>query len=119
MADCEKCGGPIWDNTAKAAGGNWKGPLLKCKDESCGWKKWPPKGQGGGNGGGNAKPRITTPLGPLYLDCMKIAAGSVKSVIGEKATPQDIIAATATLFIGATNTGAPLRATPNPAEGNA
>lgn len=117
--DCPKCGGPVYDNRHDKK--NPKAPDFKCKDRNdCGWSKWEDRGRNGGgnrgggnrsngNGGGNrtAGPsRPQRPLGPLYYQCMKVAQKTVADIIGESATAADIIAATATLFIGAHQTGA-------------
>lgn len=130
--DCPTCGGPVWNNAQKnvqrAAEGKKPLPLWACKDkDGCGWVKWPPKGSGantgGGSGNGNrgqvapngAGPRNSRPLGPLYFTAMKIAKATLDAHMGKGAyTAADLHAATATLFIGATNTGAPLTAPPKP-----
>lgn len=114
---CEKCGSDVWDNTQKnqqrVANGQKPFPQFKCRDQSCGWVKWPPKNQGGGAqaqsgaNGGTAGDRARRPLGPLYFECMKVAVATVKKW-QPNASPADVVAATATLFIGATNTGAPV-----------
>jgi hypothetical protein len=112
--DCPKCGGPMWDNrqTKKSP----KQPDYKCKDrQNCDGVIWPPKGQNGAagagksaNGAGNGT-RPTGPLAPVYADCLDIASRAVKHYVGDKATAADIIAAAATIFIGATNTGRPVK----------
>ena len=96
----------MWDNRQTKK--NPKQPDYKCKDkEGCGKGVWEDaKKTGGGNGSAPATGK--RPLGRLYFECLKIAAASVKNVIGDKATPEDIIAATATIFIAASQTGAPL-----------
>lgn len=125
--DCPKCGGEAWNNAQKnqqrVGEGKKPLPLFACKDkDGCGWVKWPPRGQngGGGNAGksagqgnGAGSVRSTRPLGPLYFQCVKIAAATLKQHV-PNATPADIVAAAATVFIGATNTGAPLVETPKP-----
>ena len=47
---CEICDGETWDNRQKKLDGTIspKAPDFKCKDDQCGWVKWPPKGTGGG-----------------------------------------------------------------------
>lgn len=121
--ECPKCGGPMWDNrqTKKSP----KMPDYKCKDrENCDGVIWPPrnKGNGGGNaqarsgaGGGNSAgtQRVSRPLGPLYYECLGVTVKSLKKLVPD-AKPEDIIAATATLFIGATNTGFPILEAPKP-----
>ncbi len=116
--ECGACGSEnLYDNREKVAGG-WRGPLWKCKD--CDWVKWPPKNQRSGGGGqqrqgggqrgnGGGTPKNSRPLGPLYYDCLKVAKACVEKQL-KTATPADIIAATATLFIAATRDGTPLDA---------
>ena len=61
--ECLKCGGPVWDNRAKKASGEFsaKGPDFACKDkDGCGWVQWPPKNKG--SGGLPATAAIPTPL---------------------------------------------------------
>ena len=128
MNQCPKCGGEIWSNAHKneqrANEGKRPLPLFACKDkDGCGWIKWPPKGQQSGGAGsrghsasaGNAGagPKHSRPLGPLYNECARIAAAVVKLHV-PNATPTDVVAATATLFIAAANTGAPMIAPPKP-----
>lgn len=109
--DCERCGNECYDNTQKnalrAQQGQKPFPLYKCKDSNCGWVKWPPRQQGGGNGRNAPSVRATRPLGPLYHECARIASATIKKHV-PNATPADIVAGIATLFIGATSTGAPL-----------
>jgi hypothetical protein len=112
---CPNCGGPVWDNAEKVAKG-WKGPLMKCRDDQCGWIVWPPK----------PKPAPTRPLsGPTqpvprtarwtwpelsatYYQSLLIAR---KQVIGLATaakidyTMADILAAAATVFIAASRDG--------------
>lgn len=118
--NCETCGGPTWNNAQKNVQRVNEGkkplPLWVCKDkEGCGWVKWAPKGANGGgsqaqratggNGAGTARP--VRPLGPLYYECVRIAEATIRKLVPE-ATGADIIAGAATLFIGASNSGAPL-----------
>lgn len=101
----------MWDNRQTKK--NPKQPDYKCKDkDGCGKGVWEKRSEGSGtggasNGGGNA--RSARPLGPLYYESLRIASESVKKLV-PNAQPADIIAAAATVFIGATNTGAPLMA---------
>lgn len=111
--NCPQCGGATWNNAQKnqqrANEGKRPLPLWACKDkDGCGWVKWPPK-ETATKQNGNGVPRSTAPLAPVYADCMDIASRAVKHYIGDKATASDIVAATATLFIGATNTGRPVK----------
>lgn len=121
--NCEQCGGDCWDNRSKnrerIANGERPMPDFTCKDKNgCGWKKWPPRNNsGGGNRGGggqrgNAPPKIQRPLGPLYLQCMKVAKGSLDAVQGKgNYSGADLTAATATVFIAARD-GAPIMPPP-------
>lgn len=40
---CPNCGGPVWDNRAKKASGefNPKSPDFTCRDKECAWAMWP------------------------------------------------------------------------------
>lgn len=113
--ECPDCGGECYDNRRKKADGTYKptAPDFACKDkEGCGWKKFPPKnkGGGGGNGGGSAAPRQNTkPLGPLYHQSLLFAKASLANAFGEEVPVTDVIAAAATVFIQAANTGRPVR----------
>lgn len=42
---CPKCGGPVWDNRAKKASGDYQptSPDAKCKNKQCGGVIWPAK----------------------------------------------------------------------------
>ena len=111
--DCEKCGGEVYDNTRKnqerADRGEKPMPQYKCKDRSCGWVKWPPKGQkaqGGGNGtsGGNTPGRSRWTWGDLFAAYKHCHEHAVK-VLGEKADQQALQAATATMLIAAKDHG--------------
>ncbi len=121
--NCEQCGNDCWDNRNKnaqrAANGEKPMPDFKCKDASCGWKKWPPKGQRSNGGGAplrNPPPRNNRPLGPLYNECMAFAQKACAHYFKGKETPADIIAATATLFIQAVRDGVSIaQAKPKPA----
>lgn len=105
----------MWDNreTKKSP----KQPDYKCKNRTCDKAVWLEK-KANGNGGATAGAgpgvngaRSSRPLGPLYFQCLKIAAASVQQELkkaGITPTGADVVAATATLFIAATNTGAPI-----------
>lgn len=113
--NCPQCGGATWNNAQKnqqrAGEGKKPLPLWACKDkDGCGWVKWPPKDSAvKQNVGEKGAVRSTAPLAPVYSDCMDIAARAVKHYIGDEATAADVVAATATLFIAATNTGRPVK----------
>ena len=40
---CPNCGGPVWDNRAKKASGQFtpKSPDFTCRDKECAWAMWP------------------------------------------------------------------------------
>jgi hypothetical protein len=108
MNECPNCGGMIWNNIQKnrdrIAQSKKPMPDYKCKDEACGWKQWPPKGQ---NVPTRPKsgPRWTWgTLSGTYANCLKLAAKHIKEAV-PNATPADLIAATATLFITAARDG--------------
>ena len=118
--ECKDCGGTeFWDNRASKT--NPKQPDFRCKGCKKGiWLKGKAagvpgagnRGQGSGSLAGGAPKR---PLGPLYYDCLKVAKACVEKEI-RGALPADIIAATATLFIAASQDGTPLTAPkPKPA----
>lgn len=115
---CPDCGGPMWDNRQSKK--SPKQPDYKCKDKQCDGVVWPEKRGDGSptaasNSNGNGTVRPSGPLAPVYGECMEIASRAVKYFIGTAATPADVIAATATLFIAATQTDRPVKAaTPKP-----
>ncbi len=105
MTACPTCQGPVYNNTEKVATG-WRGPLFKCKDESCGWVKWPPKGA-----------KATPARGAkwtwgslarayersLLLAEKYVAASSKRTKL--PFTTQDVLAATATIYITVSRDG--------------
>lgn len=107
--NCPDCGGPMWDNreTKRSA----KQPDYKCKDkDGCGKAVWEkPKGdRGGSTPASTPAPRSTAPLAVVYGEALEIAARAVKHYV-PNATPSDIIAAAATIFIGANQSGRPIK----------
>ena len=42
---CPACGGPMWNNVEKRAGG-WRGPAFKCKDQACATPIWEAPAEG-------------------------------------------------------------------------
>lgn len=114
MRECPQCGGDIWDNTAKVDDG-WRGPLYKCKDDDCGWVKWPKKQQRKKSGQKGGGPKWTWGrLSQMYENCLLIAQKHLNAHV-EAAEPVDVIAATATLFIAATRDGVrPAKPKPKP-----
>jgi hypothetical protein len=102
---CPKCEGATYDNTEKVATG-WRGPLFKCKDESCGWVKWPPKG---------AKAAAAKGAKLTWGEHARVYERSL--LLGEKyvteaakrlkltATIADVLSATATIYIGVSRAG--------------
>src|SRR5262245_30541962 len=85
LTECPNCGGEIYDNSAKPFNAQGKRrPLYKCKDDSCGWVKWPPKEQ---RAGGKPGAAANGPAGPkwtwgqisgLFGKSLKIAAKHLK-----------------------------------------
>lgn len=100
---CPTCQGPTWDNRAKKASGEFKAksPDFSCKNKACGGAIWPEKKEAtvtvmaeapSGNGA------YSWPeLGATYARCHEYA----KRIVGD----QEVVAATATLFIQATKLG--------------
>ncbi len=114
MMTCPDCGGAMWDNreTKKSP----KQPDYKCKDKNCDKAVWlekrKPAGGNGGSGGNNRPERPTGPLAPVYGECMEIAGRALKAYAkgeGLTFTAQDLVAATATLFIQAAQSGRPVK----------
>ncbi len=109
---CPDCGGAMWDNRQTKR--NPKQPDFKCKNKQCDKAVWlKPKGENGGgsrqaSGSGQTSAPVQRPLGRLYFESLKIAYSSLKEVMGDKATAESVVAAAATIFIGANQTGAPL-----------
>ncbi|HMH83594.1 MAG TPA: hypothetical protein VK531_12040 [Gemmatimonadales bacterium] len=106
MTECPTCGGALYDNSAKVAGG-WKGPLLKCNDAACGWVKWPPKSAAKAAGARGAKWTWGT-LARTYERALLLAekyvvASSKRTKLAF--TTADLLAAAATLFIAASRDG--------------
>lgn len=102
---CPQCGSECYDNTEKVAGG-WKGPLAKCKNPECDFRKWPPKGA-----------KAAAPRGPKQTWGEHARTYSRSLALGEKyviesakrlkltATMADVLSATATIYIGVTRAG--------------
>jgi len=116
MTECPKCGGELYDNAAKVAGG-WKGPLLKCKDAACGWVKWPPKSAAKAAAARGAKWTWSS-LSRTYERCLLLA----EKHVGESSkrtkvvfTMSDLLASAATLLI-AVDRGGMQEAAPPPAK---
>jgi hypothetical protein len=115
MTACPKCGGDVWNNVAKVRDEGWKGPLYKCKDESCGWLKWPDRAK--------AAPapaaRLTVPMdrGPkhtwpglsdTYYRSLLVARKQVVALataLKLEVRMEDILSAAATIFIAASRDG--------------
>lgn len=116
MTECPRCSGEIWNNIEKKRSGMMKktGPDYACKDkDGCGWVKWPPKGQrpqGQGNGapaGDRGQKGPSRPIAPLYRGCVRVAVKVLAELV-PNATPADVVASAATLFIATTRDGTPL-----------
>jgi hypothetical protein len=110
---CPKCGGDCYDNREKnierKAAGQKQMPEFKCKDEACGWVKWPPKEGGKPNGGGaQAAPRgpkwTWDSLSLIYSKSLACARKHVASQL-PGAGPETVISAAATIFIAASRDG--------------
>lgn len=107
--NCGKCGGATWDNTQKVQGG-WNGPLFKCRDKSCDWVQWPPKGEKSTAPAKNGSAQSHGPkwtwaqLSALYRNSLLVARKHVTEAL-PNAAPTDVIAATATVFIAASRDG--------------
>lgn len=99
---CPQCGGEVWDNT-KRPKKNPKAPDAACKDkENCQWAGWLPKAS---EAGGSARPTYTwDELGKVYQRCRLVADRVWKGSAVEK-DPTALVAATATLFIAAKDSG--------------
>jgi hypothetical protein len=114
---CEKCGGETYDNREKVAGG-WKGPLFKCKDPTCDWRKWPPKASAAAKSSGRVA-RTWLELSQLYERSLRVAEKHVLPMAkraGVVVGAADVLAAAATIFIAASRDGVKEKvATPEPA----
>jgi len=102
---CPTCGSDCYDNTAKVAGG-WKGPLAKCKNPECDFRKWPPKGAKAASPRG-AKWTWGT-LSRTYARCFLLAekhVGESSKRTKKDFTMADLLASTATLLIAADRGG--------------
>lgn len=128
--NCPKCGGDMWDErqgkfwgTGLTPNGKNK-PTHKCKDKECAknggvaWEK-----SSGANGGpavarqqspaeptrhSEAKSPPSSALAPLYVECLASARQAIIAAGLKNASPSDVIAAAATLFIAATRDGRPV-----------
>ena len=113
MTECPKCGGPLYDNRADKASGakSRKWPDFKCRDESCKWAEWLDKK-------GEAKGAKAAPSrGPKQTWGEHARTYERSLLLGEKyvtesakrlkltATMADVLAATATIYIGVTRAG--------------
>ena len=101
---CPECGGEMWDNRENKK--NPKSPDYKCKDKECGHPIWLNAKKS--NGGAPAKSAglkwTWGTLSQTYWRSLLIAKKHVESAF-KNATPQDVIAATATVFIAASRDG--------------
>lgn len=102
--NCPQCGGEMWDNTVNKK--NPKGPDYKCKDKACAHAIWLDKKTAKGSAPAkSAGPRWTWgTLSQTYWRSLLIAKKHVVAAFKD-AAPQDVIAATATLFIAASRDG--------------
>lgn len=99
--NCPQCGSEMWDNTVNKK--NPKGPDYKCKDKACAHPIWlDKKGAKGapaktGNGTHGAK-WTWAQLSTTYRRALIVANKHIPTII-KGATPADIIAGAAVLFI--------------------
>jgi hypothetical protein len=106
----------MWDNRGNKR--NTKSPDFKCKNSQCGKAVWEQRAHAAsapapsnGNGASALAPTPPrAPLGPIYAECFDFAKKAVTHYLGDMATADSIVAATATLFIQAVNTGRPIKA---------
>lgn len=111
---CPDCGGPMWDNRETKR--SPKQPDYKCKNKQCDKAVWlekrgaTPAATPASNGNGAIRPTVGAPIGPIYAECFDFAKKAVTHYLGDKATADSIVAATATLFIQAMNSGRPIKA---------
>lgn len=115
---CPKCGSKVYDNRDPKDKRSPKSPDFKCSNKECDFAKWISK-KGESAKQGDAKSSdvqiVKRPLGPLYRECLVFAAAAVREIVGKDAPAEVIVQATATLFIGANQSNAPINATPKPA----
>ncbi len=110
----------MWDNRTSKK--NPKQPDYRCKDrDNCDGAVWlkgkaasAPGAGSKGNGGSSAGGAPKRPLGPLYWESMKIAKATLDNFQPKGYSGADLVAATATIFIGANQSGAPMVAPPKP-----
>lgn len=106
--NCPKCGGPTWDNRNDKR--NPRSPDYKCKNKQCGegvWEKKSAIAPAVSNGNGHGAPLGGRPLATLYYDCLDVAKRIVSKQLANP-TNEEILSATATIFIAASRDGAPL-----------
>ena len=121
--NCPKCGSECWDNAQKVATG-WRGPLWKCKNQSCDWVQWPPKEKSAAPKRAqmpqhSGEPKWTwQSLRQTYQRSLVLAVKEVKDVATTSKVPYtmaDVLAAAATIFIAASRDGV-AELTPKPEE---
>lgn len=104
--NCEKCGGPAWDNRTTKK--NPRQPDFKCKNkDGCGWVKWLKddektalyNGASANNNGTSGVKRPSPVLDKLFNECLKAAQSiSAGAFRGIDASDLEVRMAT-TLFI--------------------
>lgn len=109
ITKCPNCGGDVWDNRARKAGGkmNPKAPDYSCKDkEGCKWVLWPPRGaKSNGTPAKVAGPKWTwAQLQDTYRNALRISAALVPTLV-KGATSTDVVSGAATIFIAASRDG--------------
>lgn len=107
--ECPTCGGPTFDNrqqnAQRIANGEKPRPDFKCKDRDCGWVKWGPRPKKGTTARANGGAKWTWPqLSQLYERSLLVAKKHVTAAL-PNASPADVIAAGATVFIAASRDG--------------
>jgi hypothetical protein len=102
----------MWNNTETKR--SPKQPDYKCKNKQCDKAVWLEKKGAvpSYNGNGHAPVHVAAgaAMGPLYAECLEFATKAVTHYVGKDAPPEAIVAAAATLFIQACNSGRPIRA---------
>lgn len=116
ITECQKCGGPVWDNRANKK--NPKGPDYKCKDKNCNEAFWfdsaplakanAPKQQANGAPKPGGQKWTWQELSTTYERSLKLAEKHMEQ-LGKRTkiavTTDNIISAAATIFIAVSRDG--------------
>jgi hypothetical protein len=101
---CPQCSGDVYDNTVKnaerIAGGQKPMPQFKCKDQACGWVKWPPKEKKEGGGKPTREPFVPQTVHQIAMAYQMSVAIARKAWAADKLPPQELRSAADTVFIG-------------------